>query len=118
MASKVKLLSAAAASTTGTAFKIGTGQQPYTILIRGGFGLGGGVAGTKGVHIETSDDNTNWFRDIGVMGGVNLTEATTGELTDLPDQTIAIIQHHASWIRAVTGSGMTGAATVEVEMGH
>lgn len=116
MPNRVKLLNAQGAGVTGAAYKIGTGIFPYTIRIRGGITLGGGAAGTKGISVETSEDNVNWARDFGHIGGENFTEVEIGELIDLPDKTIAYISHNALWIRALTGSSMVGLATVELSM--
>jgi hypothetical protein len=117
MPSRVKLLSDEAASTTGTTFKNGMGQPPYTVYTRGGYGLGAGATGTKGINIEVSDDGSNWMRGIGLIGGENYTEAstTTQELVDIPDKSVIDIAQYHKYIRAVSGSGMTGTATVVLE---
>jgi hypothetical protein len=117
MPSRVKLLNAAAAGFTGTVFKSGMSGLPYSIYTQGGYGLGGGAAGTQGVNIEVSHDNVQWERGIGVVGGENYTEATSTvqELVDLPDKTVAYIQQHHTYIRAKTGSGLTGSATCYFE---
>lgn len=119
MPSRVKLLNAQAAGVTGPTIKIGMGQPSYVIRVQGGFTLGGGAAGTQGVNIETSpDDGVTWVRDVGMVGGENVTETSTevAELVDLPDKTVAYIEHYAKHIRARTGSGMVGSATVWMEM--
>lgn len=117
MPSRVKLLATAAAGVTGTAFKNGMGQPPYTIYTRGGYTLGGGAAGANGVNIEVSDDGTNWMRGIGLVGGQNFTEAstTTQELVDIPNLSVVDIQQYHKYIRAVTGASMVGSATVILE---
>ena len=119
MPSRVKLLNVAAAGATGTTFKIGIGQPPYSIRVIGGFTNGTGAVGTNGVNIETSPDNgTNFNRAIGIVGGENETETQTGEMVDLHDKANCVIQYYCKHIRAKTGSGMIGTATVYVEMGR
>ena len=129
MPSRVKLLNAAAPGTTGTPFKIGMGQPPYSIRVIGGFTNGAGSAGTNGVSIESSPNLSPadpfptaaeiaaaaWNREIGIIGGENETETQTGEAIDLHDKAIVIIQHYTQWIRAKTGANMVGAATVYFE---
>lgn len=116
MASRVKLLNAAAPGTTGLAFKIGTGKQPYSIRVRGGFTFGTGTS-TSGVSIETSPDGgTSWDRAFGTIGGENETETLTIELVDLHDKTNAYISYYVQHIRAIFGSLATGTATVYLEM--
>lgn len=117
MPSRVKLLNAAAPGTTGTTFKNGMGQPPYTLYTRGGYSLGGGSTGANGINIEVSDDDSNWMRGIGIVGGENYTEAATTiqELVDIPDKSVIMIQQYHKYIRAVSGASMTGAATVVLE---
>lgn len=119
MPSRVKLLNTAAAGTTGSTFKIGMGQPPYSIRVIGGFMNGAGATGTNGVNIETSPDGgTNWNRSIGIIGGENETETQTGEMVDLHDKANCIIQYYCQHIRAQTGANIVGTATVYVEMGR
>src|SRR5689334_7026530 len=131
MPSRVKLLTTAAAGTTGTPFRIGTGAPPYSIRTIGGYTNGTGSVGTNGVSIETSPDLTpadqsaptaaeiaaaTWDRAIGIVGGQNETETQTGEFVDLHADANCVMQYYARWIRAKTGSNMTGTATVYLEM--
>lgn len=113
----VKLLDGAAAGVTGLSFKNGTGQPPYTLYTRGGYTLGGGAAGTNGVNIEVSDNDVDWARGIGVVGGENYTEAATTiqELVDIPAKSVIAIQQHHQFIRAVNGAGLVGTSTVVLE---
>ena len=120
MAGLVRLLAAKPAGTTGLGIRIGMAQPPISIRTQGGYTLGGGAAGTQGVHIESSYDSTNgvdgtWSREIGTKGGPLDTEVQVGELTDLPDGETAIITHTQRWIRGVTGSTMGGLATAFME---
>jgi len=117
MASRVKLLDARLAGVTGLAFHNGMGQPPYTLETRGGYTLGGGAAGLNGVNIQISNDNINWQRGIGLVGGENFTEATTAvqELVDLPNLSVVAIQQYHKYIRATTGSSMVGSATVVLQ---
>jgi hypothetical protein len=134
MPSRVKLLDAGIAGSTGTPFKIGMGAPPYVIRVVGGYTNGSGAAGTNGVSIETSPDfkapvdinnpfptamqiaSANWNREIGHVGGENETETELGELKDLHDKAIAYITHYALWIRAKLGANAVGTATVYLEM--
>lgn len=118
MPGKVKLLNLAGPGATGLAYKIGTGNPPITIRTSGGYGNGSGSAGTNGVVIEGSSDQgvvEPWMTLMGVVGGA-ATDATTANLTDLPNLTVASMPYYPStYIRARTGANMTGVATVFME---
>ena len=131
MPSRVKLLSAATPGTTGSPFRMGMGQPPYSIRTIGGYTNGAGTAGTNGVSIETSPDFTpanpaaptaaeiaaaTWDRAIGIVGGQNETETQTGEFVDLHADANCVMQYYARWFRAKFGSSATGTATVYLEM--
>lgn len=132
MPSRVKLLNAAAPGTTGTPFKVGMGQPPYTIRTQGGYTNGSSTAGTNGVNIETSEDlvpaqpfptaaeiaAATWARVMGIVGGPNETEQTTLETVDLHNLDTVVLQFYTRWVRAIAGSNMTGSATVYFEMGR
>jgi len=117
MPAKIKLLNAAPASTTGATIEVGTGMPPVTFRTDGGYTLGGGAAGTKGVSIQGSmDGGVTWGGLMGVVGGDNITDATTAQLNDLPDKTYASVPYYPGHkVRAITGSGMVGVATVYME---
>jgi hypothetical protein len=121
MPNLVKLLNAANANTTGQGIKIANSKQPFTIRTSGGYALGGGAAGTKGVQIQSSVDSTNgidgnWFMEEGQLGGPNVTEAApaANDLIDIPNLSIIRIDKPMKWIRAVANT-FTGTATVEFE---
>src|SRR5437762_8022576 len=116
MAAKIKLLSVAPAGTTGATTKVGTGMPPISFRTDGGYTLAG-AAGAKGVIIEASSDGgTTWGILMGVVGGANITDATTAQLTDLPDITFASVPYYpGGHVRARTGSGLVGNATVYME---
>ena len=132
MPSRVKLLNNATPGTTGTPFKIGMGQPPYTIRVWGGFTNGAGTAGTNGVNIQTSPNLSpakpfptaaeiaaaQWDIAIGEIGGENETEAQTGELKDLHDKANCMIKYYCRWIRAVSGGNMVGSTFVTFENGR
>jgi len=121
MAGLVKLLNAQAAGVTGLGIRLGMAQPPFSIRTQGTYTLGAGAAGTQGVNIESSYDSTNgvdgtWAREIGTKGGQNdASDVQTAELVDLPSLDTAIITHTMRWIRATTGAGMNGSATVFME---
>lgn len=110
MPSLVKLLDAAGAGITGTTFKNGMGHFPYTIYTQGGYG------GT-GPTIQVSHDGSEWFNAFGMLGGENVTEASTTvvELKEIPNKSIATINEHHTFIRATSHASQTGSATVYVE---
>ena len=132
MPSRVKLLNGVAGGTTGTPFKIGMGQPPYTIRVWGGFTNGGGTAGTNGVNIQTSPNLSpagpfptaaeiaaaQWDITIAEIGGENETETQTGELKDLHDKANCMIKYYCKWIRAVAGANLVGTAFVTFENGR
>lgn len=109
MASRVKLLNAVTGSATGTSFKNGTAKPPYTLTFRGGY------TGT-GVNIEFSDDNVNWVRGMGELGGLTPVEGPNSpqELTAIPSDAVAIVNAYTRWIRA-NAVAITGNATVVME---
>ena len=121
MAGLLKLLNAQAAGVTGLGIRVGMAQPPITIKTQGGYTLGAGAQGTQGVNIESSMDSTDgingtWGRELGTRGGQNdANDVQTAELADLPNLDVAIITHTVRFIRATTGSGMNGSATVYME---
>jgi|SRR6516162_7969295 hypothetical protein len=109
MPAKTPLLKNAGPGTVGPWIKIGTGVPPITIRTSGGYTLGG-VAGQKGVTIEISGDQgvlEPAMVPMGVVGGGSNPDTTTGNLSDLPDQSVCSIPYYpASYIRGRTGTGM------------
>src|SRR5438067_781480 len=116
MPAKIKLLTAAGPGVTGATTKVGTGMPPISFRTDGGYTISG-AAGAKGVIIEASSDGgTTWGAMMGVVGGANIADATTAQLTDLPDLTFASVPYYpGGHVRARTGSGMVGNATVFME---
>ena len=121
MAGLLKLLNAQPAGVTGKGIRVGMAQPPITIKTQGTYTLGAGAQGTQGVNIESSMDSTDgtngtWAREIGTKGGQNdASDVQTAELADLPSLDVAYISHTIRYIRATTGSGMNGSATVYME---
>ncbi len=117
MPAKIKLLNAAVSSSTGATTEVGTGMPPISFRTDGGYTLGAGGAGTNGVIIEASSDGgTTWGVLMGVVGGQNITDATTAQLSDLPDKTFASVPYYPGHkVRARTGANMVGSATVYME---
>ena len=117
MAAKIQLLTSAAAGVTGATTKVGTGMPPVTFRTDGGYSLGGGGSGTKGVVVEASSDGgVTWGALMGVVGGQNITDNTTAQLSDLPDKTFASVPYYpGGHVRSRTGSTMVGTATVYME---
>lgn len=137
MASRVKLLNAAEAGTTGTPFKIGMGQPPYSIKTTGTYTNGAGAAGTNGVTVEVSPDlqhdyhdpnnpfptaaeiaAATWIHAVGTVGGDNESETQVGELLDLHTKANCFIPSYSMWIRARAGANIVGTATCYFEDGR